>query len=315
MQHAREQSSKLGSHLPPFLSLLFLFSSLSSFSSLSLTQSRKQSIHADGWTNGQTNARYSQQVWQQGLDEPKRVSGTTVVFVGLCHFRDTKQSQADCRAWNKKKKKTGDLLCAWFRSMLEFVWPWRTNEHSVASYHVQRHDTVLRIFEKQTDSLLGASPDSFADSLAGGLRSRDVAPREPRKESESNDVSGVGESTFRDGRSCALARENESERARAFPRFLVARWMVNHGHGRIVERGNSDLWWFFARISHERRVWFRRRWNFIRLGARHGLGTQFHPQWNYIARGKLNIIISQLRSPRLCFPLRKTPSSTVVGGR
>ncbi|KAK1119156.1 hypothetical protein K0M31_013652 [Melipona bicolor] len=69
-------------------------------------------------TNGQTNARYSQQVWRQSLDEPKRVSGPPpwvfATFVtrnraGLIAERGTKRPE--------------DPWCAWFRSMLEFVWP------------------------------------------------------------------------------------------------------------------------------------------------------------------------------------------------
>ena len=81
---------------------------------------------------------------------------------------------------------------------------------------------IFRIFEKQTDDPLGRIAfRPIRWPVVYDLVT--LAPREPGKESESNDVSGVGESTFRDGRSCALASENESERAGAFPRILVAR--------------------------------------------------------------------------------------------
>ncbi|KOX77849.1 Succinate dehydrogenase [ubiquinone] flavoprotein subunit, mitochondrial [Melipona quadrifasciata] len=61
-------------------------------------------------TNGQTNARYSQQVWRQSLDEPKRVSGPPSWVFATFVTRNRARLIAE-----RGTKRPEDPWCAWFR--------------------------------------------------------------------------------------------------------------------------------------------------------------------------------------------------------
>lgn len=108
MQHAREQSSKLGSHLPPFLSLLFLFSSLSSFSSLSLSHraGNRAFTRTDGRTDRQTlvtRSRCGNKAWMNRRESP----GPPWSLWVFATFVTRNRARLIAERGTKRKKKRG----------------------------------------------------------------------------------------------------------------------------------------------------------------------------------------------------------------